>query len=134
MEDQFPLSTSKEDIGYRIKLTRKARGYTQAFAANVSKIATTAWNNYEKGIRRPRPSEVFKMTSRLHWPIGWIYEGDITQVPAALLEKIYEKIASSARKRHHPSVRDRLAVVPHPVDNKLARDVQDPQRLVRVFR
>lgn len=95
----IPSSTSMEDIGYRIKLTRMANNYTQALAASLSEIATTAWNNYEKGIRRPRPDEVFKMTARLHWPIGWIYEGDISQVPAALLEKIYEK----HRELKHPS-------------------------------
>jgi transcriptional regulator with XRE-family HTH domain len=89
MEDQFPLSRSKEDIGFRLKLTRQALAYNQAFIAKLCDITPTAWNNYEKGIRRPQVDEVFKMVSRLHLPIGWIYDGDTSQLPGALLEKIH---------------------------------------------
>jgi transcriptional regulator with XRE-family HTH domain len=97
MEDEFPLSRSKEDIGYRLKLTRLALGYSQALICKIVNIATTTWNNYEKGIRRPSVDEVLKMVSRLHLPIAWVYDGDTSQVSAELLEKIYAEHARELR-------------------------------------
>jgi transcriptional regulator with XRE-family HTH domain len=91
MEDKFPRSRSQEDIGRRLKLTREALGYSQAFIAKLTGVATTTWNNYEKGIRRPSADEVFKIVDRLHLPIGWIYDGDTSQMPGPLLETIYSK-------------------------------------------
>jgi transcriptional regulator with XRE-family HTH domain len=107
MEDRFPRSRSKEDIGYRLKLTREALGHSQALIARTTGIATSTWNNYEKGIRRPSVDEAFKIVSQLHLPIGWIYDGDTTQMPAELLEKIYSRhreqiseLAAAPSQRH----------------------------------
>lgn len=92
MQKQFPVSWSKKDIGYRLALTRKALGYSQIVIANVAHIASTTWNNYEKGIRRPSVDEARKMFLRLNLPMDWVYHGDTSQLPAALLEKIYAEV------------------------------------------
>jgi transcriptional regulator with XRE-family HTH domain len=93
MDDQFPSSRSNEDIGYRLQLTRRALGYAQVLIAKLANIATTTWNNYETGTRRPSTTEALKMKTRLNLPLDWIYDGDMGKLPAELVEKIYAEHA-----------------------------------------
>lgn len=91
-----PNPSSREMIAHRLYLTRKALGYTQAFIANLIGLQQSAWNNYEQGHRRIDVDPALRLCQVTGIGMSWIYQGNITDVPTKLAEKIQLELRAEA--------------------------------------
>lgn len=90
MVRESPNPESRAEIGKRLRLLREALGVTQATMAKHAGLTTTsAWTNYEKGIRRIGMDYAFRLKARLNVPTEYIYHGEMTRLPYDLAEKIH---------------------------------------------
>jgi len=78
-----------EEIGRRLLLTRKALGHTQVMMARLmgSTGNGQAWHNYEAGLRRISVDHALELAKH-GVALNWIYQGETTNLPDALLQKI----------------------------------------------
>lgn len=77
-----------KEIGERLRLTREALGLTQAEFARKSKVAASAYNQYEKGKMRPAVDQAIKIRDTYKLTLDWIYLGDNSGLTAALSDAI----------------------------------------------
>lgn len=83
------IPTSVPAIGDRLKLTRKALGYTQQFMGHlIGASSHSTWNNYEMGKRRISIEHALQLCSATGATLDWIYRGNIASLPADLAAKI----------------------------------------------
>lgn len=91
-----PNPTSREMIAHRLRLTRRALGYTQAFISNLIGLQQSAWNNYETGLRRIDVDPALRLCAVTGVTMSWIYEGNIATLPADLAEKVQLELRAEA--------------------------------------
>lgn len=69
-------------IAYRLKITRLAFGYTQAFMGRLVGAKThAAWNNYERAIRRISVDHALRLCAVMGVTMDWIYRGNLSGLP-----------------------------------------------------
>lgn len=80
--------TSKEAIGRRLVLTRRALGLTPGVFASTAGIAKSTYSNYEGGGRTPALSFAIRLCERFELTLDWIYLGDPSGLKYTLAEQI----------------------------------------------
>lgn len=67
-------------VGYRLFLTRTARGYAQAVCAKFLGVTPQAWSKWElQGI--PKALELIRAASVLSVEPRWLLQGDVRGIP-----------------------------------------------------
>ena len=85
-------------VARRLWLTRKALGVQQSAFCRLTGVSTTAWNNYERGIRRISIDEALKVCAHTGMTLDWIYGGIRQGLPLSLAEGIAGLERSGAEK------------------------------------
>jgi transcriptional regulator with XRE-family HTH domain len=65
-----------QEIGDRLRLTREAKGLSQATWCKLVDIETQAWNNYERGRKRISIDQALKVVKFAGVTLDWIYRGE----------------------------------------------------------
>jgi transcriptional regulator with XRE-family HTH domain len=88
---------SLDSIAYRLKLTRKALGYTQPFIAHLIGATThSTWSNYERSERRIDLDHALRLCSATSVTLEWIYRGNLSGLPADVASKIIAEMEKEA--------------------------------------
>lgn len=90
----MPDPTSVESIAFRLKVTRKALGHTQAVMSRLIGSSTEGqvWGNYEAGERRISLDHALAACARFGLTLDWIYRGQIYTLPGDVADKIQRQI------------------------------------------
>lgn len=94
-------------VGERLRLTREALGYTQAFMAIQCKMSPQAWNNNERGADRLGLNSALRLVQAFAHhgvDLNWIYNGRLDGIAPDLQEKIVRLRAGS---QANPKIGDR---------------------------
>ena len=75
MTERFE-GTTLVAIGRRLELTRQVFGLQQNEFAERAKIATNAYNQYERGKKRPSIENAIALCDAFDLTLDWIYRGD----------------------------------------------------------
>lgn len=101
MSRGLPDPTSREQIAFRLRITRQAMGYTQyqmgEFAGASS--PSTTWQNYEGGIRRISIDQALALCAAVGLSTDWIYRGVIESLPGNLIEKIQVQLRLEGQQK-----------------------------------
>lgn len=89
---------STPEIAKRLKLLRKALGYSQAFMAQLAGVTPQAWGNYEQGLRRIDIDQALVLCRATGVTLPFIYQGNFGILPADLLGKIELELRDQSRK------------------------------------
>jgi len=84
----LPAGTSREDIGSRIRVTRKALGYSPTEVCSELGIRRSTWSMNEAGKSLPNPYDMIRFCERYGPSLDWIYRGKLTGVDHELATKI----------------------------------------------
>lgn len=76
--------------GGRLRRARKALGYKQGEAAQISGITQQRWYNYEAGIRSPGIDAVRTFCNKTGLTMDYVFRGVMTGLPQDLSSKIIE--------------------------------------------
>lgn len=99
MAREIPNPESRIEIGRRLRLLRDAEGKTQAQMAKLAGLTTaSAWNNYERGIRRIEMDSALELRRQLNIPLEYIYQGEMGRLPGDTLEKIHARMVIEAQE------------------------------------
>ena len=79
---------SKQAIGTRLELTRRALGLAQGEFAERAGLSRNAYNQYETGTNRPQLEAAFKLCDTYRLTLDWIYFGDPSGLRFDLAEAI----------------------------------------------
>lgn len=90
---------SIDAIAERLKLTREALGMRQNAFAAAADLKPNAYNQYEKARGRPELDQAQALCDAHGLTLDWIYRGDASGLPAALVERIREKAAALTKGR-----------------------------------
>ena len=90
---------SKEAIGRRLQLTRRALGLTPGTFASGAGIPKNTYSQYESGTRTPALLFAVKLCDRFELTLDWIYRGD----PSGLKYTLAEQIIRLRRERNSAS-------------------------------
>jgi transcriptional regulator with XRE-family HTH domain len=85
---------SLRSIGERLTLARKTIGRTQADFARQARVSNSAYNQYERGRKRPAVDQANRLCDAYQLTLDWIYRGDLRGLPEALHGRIIELQAS----------------------------------------
>lgn len=80
--------TSVEAIAYRLRLLRRAMGWSQVAASTATGINTTTWNNYERGVGPIPYRSALKVCQASGASLDWIYRGIPAMMPVKLMADI----------------------------------------------
>ena len=82
--------TSIEEIARRLRITRKALGYTQAQMGQLAGASAPSqtWQNYEAGIRRISIDNALALCAATGLTLEWIYQGNMLMLPAEMAKQI----------------------------------------------
>jgi transcriptional regulator with XRE-family HTH domain len=86
-------------IARRLRLTREALSQTQSGFCALTGISRTAWNNYERALRRISIDEALKVVRVTGVSLDWIYRGVESALPLHLVERIRRAEADGADTR-----------------------------------
>ena len=75
-------------IGERLRITRLAMKLTQKSMAHPLSVTREAYTMYETGARIPPWDMAIELTEAWGLTLDWIYKGDLSGLPAHLVEKI----------------------------------------------
>ena len=76
------------NVANRVRLTRAALELSQAEICRQTGITTSAWNNSETGDNRLSVNDTYKLRQVFKITSDWIYFGDKSGLPYALVKKI----------------------------------------------
>jgi transcriptional regulator with XRE-family HTH domain len=82
-----------EQIGKRLKATRRALNLTQAELCRSSGVQPSTYNQYERGINVISLSQALRLCDAFAVTLDWIYRGDPTSLPA----RVMRVLAAQAR-------------------------------------
>lgn len=85
---------SRQEIGRRLRATRKALGANQTEMAEMVGVTKQAWGQYEAGNRRPDLTPMLAFSDRFNISLDWIYKGNPAQLPYTLTNQIAEILAA----------------------------------------
>jgi transcriptional regulator with XRE-family HTH domain len=91
--------TSKEAIGRRLSLTRRALGLTASVMASNAGINKNTYSQYESGTRVPALPFAIKLCDRFDLTLDWLYRGD----PSGLKYTLANQIIRLRRERNTAS-------------------------------
>jgi transcriptional regulator with XRE-family HTH domain len=78
-------------IAARLKATREALGYSsQKEFADRAGVTTTAYNNWERGKKRPDIESAIRLCTEYALTLDWIYRGDATGLPHGVAVKVLD--------------------------------------------
>jgi transcriptional regulator with XRE-family HTH domain len=83
---------SKEEVGKRLALTRKALGYTTTRMCELMGSAShgSAYTNYEMGRRKISLEHAIELCDQCSLTLEWIYLGEIGNLPEYLQKAIQQ--------------------------------------------
>jgi len=81
-------NTSREAVGFRLRLTREASGFSQGEFARLCRIGRTALSNYEAGRRRIAIPAALRIVKQTGVRLAWIYHGDRRFLPNVLSKRV----------------------------------------------
>jgi len=84
----LPADYSLAQIGERLQLTRQAFGMTQTDFSDAAGISQHAYNQYERGHRRPNLDAAIALRDHYQLTLDWIYCGDPSGLPYKLADLI----------------------------------------------
>ena len=90
---------SKEAVGRRLQLTRRALDLAPGVFASTAGIAKNTYSQYESGERMPKLEFALKLCDRFELTLDWIYRGD----PSGLKYNLADQIISLRRERNTAS-------------------------------
>lgn len=89
---------SNAAIGQRLIATRLALGFkVQSQFAKRAGVAPNTYNQYEKGISRPRLDEAIMLADKYDLTLDWIYLGDQRRLSYELVDKLSQVEAVERR-------------------------------------
>lgn len=90
--------------GNRLRLLRLAvHGVNnQASFCALYGYRLTTWNNYERGLNRPKPEDAIRLKRQFGVTLDWIYGGSVAMMPAQLLNRMREIELQEARGSKMP--------------------------------
>jgi transcriptional regulator with XRE-family HTH domain len=80
---------SHEQVGYRLRLTREAKGLRQNHFARAAKITNSAYNQYERGRSCPKLENAIALCDVYDLTLDWIYLGDDSGLSRSLRNTIH---------------------------------------------
>lgn len=83
-----PIEYSLREIGIRLQLTRQAFSLSQTEFADAAGLTQHAYNQYERGHRRPNIDAAIALCDRYGITLDWIYRGDPSGLPYKLADLI----------------------------------------------
>lgn len=87
MNSDLP-DTSNAAIGERIATIRIARGWSQAFSAQLMGISPQRWGNWERGLNAPKPAELGRLWRLSGATSDYILFGRLDGLPHELVQLI----------------------------------------------
>ncbi len=99
MTDLGLPATSKEAIGKRLQLTRRALSLTPGAFASAADIPKNTYSQYESGARTPNLLFAIRLCDRFELTLDWIYRGD----PSGLKYTLADQIIRLRRERNTAS-------------------------------
>jgi len=94
-DDQSELS--EKAIGLRLEVTRQVFGLQQNEFCEKAGVATTTYNQYERGHKRPSIETAIQLCETYQLTLDWIYRGD----PSGLRYDTAEAIKAIRQARQH---------------------------------
>lgn len=88
MSAELPHEYTLSEIGMRLQLTRQAFGMNQTEFADGAGISQHAYNQYERGHRRPNIDAAIALRDQYGITLDWIYCGDPSGLPYKLADLI----------------------------------------------
>lgn len=88
---------SPDAIAERLRITRAALGMRQNAFAGAAGIAPNTYNQWERGIGRPDIDYAQALCDAHGLSLDWIYNGDASNLPGVLIEKIRDHIRTTPR-------------------------------------
>lgn len=88
MSAELPHEYTLPEIGMRLQLTRQAFGMNQTEFADGAGISQHAYNQYERGHRRPNIDAAIALRDQYGITLDWIYCGDPSGLPYKLADLI----------------------------------------------
>lgn len=82
-----------ESIAYRLRLSLDALGLNQAEVCRLTGIAPNALNQWLKAKNRPDLDNGLTLCRVLGLTLDWIYRGDLSGLPYALVSKLRDRVA-----------------------------------------
>jgi transcriptional regulator with XRE-family HTH domain len=80
-------------IGERLRLLRKTRNISQIQLCEKLGFTPPAYNNYERGAKRPTPDNALILATFYGATLDYIYTGNLAGVPHLVVQEI-EKAAA----------------------------------------
>lgn len=86
------------ETGKRLRLLRLAvhEMDNQRLFAEQHGFSHSQWNNYEKGISRPKPEDALRLKQKFGVTTDWVYDGTEAMMPSALLRRMFEIDSANA--------------------------------------
>lgn len=83
LRPDMAMSRSRNDVAKRLELTRRALNLSAADLCRETGIKPNQWSQYVslEGNRRISLQAAFRLTDTYKIPIGWIFDGDMSQLP-----------------------------------------------------
>jgi transcriptional regulator with XRE-family HTH domain len=81
-------SLSAAVIGERLRLTREALRLNQREFCERTGLKTSAYNKYEKGVKRPSVDAAIVLCEYYGLTLEWIFRGDQSRLPNDLVNGI----------------------------------------------
>lgn len=87
-----PSAPLYAETGKRLRLLRLAvhEMDNQRLFAEQHGFSHSQWNNYEKGISRPKPEDALRLKQKFGVTTDWIYDGTEAMMPAWLLRRMFD--------------------------------------------
>ena len=96
-----PIGTRElKEIAERLRITRRALGYTQGFISTLIGSTTEsgqAWENYESARRRISLNHAMALCRKCGLTLDWIYFGNLASLHGDIASKITAEINRAQR-------------------------------------
>lgn len=73
-------------IGRRLRALRLVLGKDQKHMSALAGVTPQAWSNWENGIRRPSPDQIYKLATSTGITADWVYYGDRSGLPVRIAD------------------------------------------------
>lgn len=80
------------ETGKRLRLLRLAvhEMDNQRLFAEQHGFSPSQWNNYEKGVSRPKPEDALRLKQKFGVTTDWVYDGTEAMMPVGLLRRMFD--------------------------------------------
>jgi len=92
----LPPGTSREDIGARLRVSRKAVGVSPTELCRELGIRRSTYSMNEVGSNLPNVYDMIRLCARYGLTLDWIYLGDMSGVKSDLASKIMQTLKDSS--------------------------------------